>query len=91
MFREGIGLHEIIKNANVNLGGDLTLTEWKRGDQWGAFAISPKEPEAFAGYRTEHGCLVIVDEASSLDGPVYEAIMGLCSAKGSKISPAFDI
>jgi len=73
------------RGAPVNLGGDVLGTEWRRGDMWGAFCVSPDSPENISGFRTENGALVLVDEASSLEPEVYEAILGLCSARGSKI------
>lgn len=73
------------RGAPVNLGGDILGTEWRRGDMWGAFCVSPDSPENISGFRTENGALVLVDEASSLLPEVYEAILGLCSARGSKI------
>jgi len=73
------------RGAPVNLGGDVLGTEWRRGDMWGAFCVSPDSPENISGFRTENGALVLVDEASSLIPEVYEAILGLCSARGSKI------
>jgi phage terminase large subunit len=73
------------RNAPVNLGGDILGTEWRRGEMWGAFCVSPDTPENISGYRTENGALVIVDEASSLLPEVYDAILGVCSAAGSKI------
>lgn len=60
-------------------------TEWKRGIEWGAFCVSPDEPENFSGFRTENGVLIIVDEGSALKQSVHEAIMGVSSAQGSKV------
>ena len=71
--------------APVNLGGEVLGTEWRRGEMWGAFCVSPDAPENISGFRTKKGALVLVDEASSLSPEVYEAILGVCSAKGSKI------
>lgn len=75
----------IHRTAPVDLGGKVQMTEWKRGDQWAAFCVSPDEPENISGYRTKNGALVLVDEASALKWDVYEAIQGVCSAAGSKI------
>jgi hypothetical protein len=75
----------IHRAAPVDLGGEVLGTEWRRGDMWGAFCVSPDAPENISGFRTENGALVLVDEASSLQPEVYEAIQGLCSARGSKI------
>lgn len=71
--------------APVNLGGTVLGTEWRRGEMWGAFCVSPDAPENISGFRTENGALIIVDEASSLTPEVYEAILGVCSAEGSKL------
>jgi phage terminase large subunit len=73
------------RGAPVRLGGEVLGTEWRRGDMWGAFCVSPDSPENISGFRTENGAMVLVDEASSLTPEVYEAILGVCSAKGSKI------
>ena len=81
-------IHRILSGApNRDLAnlGQLNELEWKIRPHWGAFAVSPKTPEMFAGYRTPHGVLVIVDEASGLSYEIMEAIEGLCSSQGSKI------
>lgn len=78
-------LRRVLRNSPVALGGELLNTEWRRGDQWGAFCCSPDQPENFSGFRTENGALILVDEASALDYKVHEAIMGLASARGSKV------
>lgn len=78
-------LRKIVREAPVHLGGTIQLSEWKRGLQWGAFCVSPDEPENFSGFRTKNGCLIIVDEASALTQDVHEAIMGLSSAAGSRV------
>lgn len=78
-------LQRVWQNAPAHLGGEMLKTEWQRGPQWGAFCVSPDKPENFSGFRTENGCLIIVDEASALEQLVHEAIMGLASAEGSKV------
>jgi len=80
-------LRMVVRNAPVNLGGDMQATEWKRDPdgEWGAFCVSPSTAEGFSGFRTASGVLVIVDEASALGQGVHEAIMGLTSAAGSKV------
>ena len=83
------GIYPLIRSmhrgAAIPLGGEMLATEWKRGDLWGAFCVSPDEPENFSGFRTRHGVMVIIDEASALKDDVYNAIQGLCSTRGSKI------
>ena len=80
-------LQSIVRNAPTNLGGEMMATEWRRDPQgeWGVFCVSPNVPESFSGFRTANGVLVIIDEASALDYKVHEAIMGLTSARGSKV------
>lgn len=78
-------LKRIVRAAPVELGGEMLTEEWNRGDMWGAFCVSPVDAENFAGFRTENGALVIVDEASSLPYETMQAINGVCSAPGSKI------
>lgn len=73
------------RRARLPMGGEIQATEWKRGDLWGAFCVSPDQPENFSGFRTRHGVMVIVDEASALEREVFDAILGLCSTRGSKI------
>ena len=67
------------------LGGDLISTEWRRGPHWGAFSVSTAEEERIAGFRTEHGVFVIVDEASQLSQPIHDAIVGLSASAGSRV------
>lgn len=78
-------LRSLIASAPVRLGGEVQMTEWRRGNMWGAFCVSPDKPENISGMRTKNGALVLIDEASALTQEVHEAIMGLCSAAGSKI------
>jgi hypothetical protein len=80
-------LKTIVRDAPVDLGGEMMAAEWRRdpNGEWGAFCVSPACAEGFSGFRTENGVLVIVDEASALGYEVHEAIMGLTSARGSKV------
>ncbi|MEE9159876.1 MAG: hypothetical protein V3U60_16015 [Gammaproteobacteria bacterium] len=81
-------LHKVLARAlcrEIADAGELKQMEWFLGPMWGAFSVSTNSPENFGGFRTEHGVLVIVDEASSLDTKIMEAIDGLCAAQGSKI------
>lgn len=73
------------RNEELKSLGKIINTEWKISDMWGAFAVSPDKPENMGGYRTEHGCMVIADEASILNYDMMEAITGLCSAEDSRI------
>jgi len=80
-------LKRIVRQAPLDLGGDLQTTQWKRDDLWGVFGVScdNNEPENISGFRTPHGAMVIVDEASALTEDIYDAILGLCSTEGSRI------
>ena len=78
-------LRSLLANAPVRLGGEVLGSDWRRGNMWGAFCVSPDKPENISGMRTRNGALVLIDEASALTQEVHEAIMGLCSATGSKI------
>lgn len=65
--------------------GHLLKTEWNIAPQYGAFSLSPREPEGFGGFRTSYGVMVIVDEASNLPEDKHDAIMGLCSMSLVKV------
>jgi len=78
-------IRRVIRRANYPMGGELLKTEWRRGDQWAAFGVSADQPENFAGFRTEGGVFVIVDEASAIEPEIMEAIIGLSASAGSRI------
>ena len=78
-------MRKMKRYAPYPLGGNMMLSEWRRGIQWGIFSVSPDSPENFAGFRTPHGVLVIVDEASHLEQDIMEAILGLTISANSKI------
>lgn len=81
-------IHARLDNApyvNMASAGERLQLEWKIGPHWGAFAVSPRSAENFAGFRTRRGVLVIVDEASALEQDIYDAIMGLTATEGSKV------
>lgn len=81
-------IHRLIGGAtNYDIGnmGQLNTLEWVINPHWGAFAVSTRKPEMFAGFRTPYGLLVIVDEASGLPLDIAEAIDGLCSSEGAKV------
>ncbi len=59
--------------------------EWKIAPQHGAFGVSTKSAENFAGFRSPGGTLVIYDEASAITYDIYEAIMGLAASSNVKI------
>jgi hypothetical protein len=59
--------------AKMPLAGELLQTSLQLNEKWFAFGISTKEPERFQGFHNEH-VLVIVDEASGIDGEIFNAI-----------------
>jgi len=81
-------IHARLDNApfqDMAGAGERLQLEWKLGPHWGAFAVSPRAAENFAGFRTPRGVFVIIDEASALDPDIYDAIMGLTATEGSKV------
>lgn len=81
-------IHRIVtgaRNEDIRDSGVLNDMDWKLGNHWGAFAVSPNREENMGGFRTPGGVMVIVDEASMLSYPMMEAIEGLCAAEGSII------
>jgi len=78
-------IRKMKRYAPYDLGGRMLDTEWKRGIQWGIFSVSPDRPENFSGFRTPHGVLVIIDEASAIEPDIMEAILGLTMSGESKI------
>jgi len=52
------------------------------GDEWYCVAISPLHPESAQGKHSAGGVLVLVDEASHLDPPIFNAMLSNCTADG---------
>lgn len=82
LFPEIAKLH---LNSRIPLGGEMLNVEWKRSPNWRVFGVSADKAENFAGFRSQNGTFVIVDEASALDNDIMEAISGLCAGANSKI------
>lgn len=78
-------IHRLHAMARQPMGGRLLALSYERGPHWGAFSCAATDAERFAGFRTEHGVFVVVDEASSLTQPIHEAIMGLTATEGSRV------
>ena len=78
-------IRRLISRCKMNLGGEILTTEWKRGPQWAAFGVSADVEENFAGFRTPGGVFIICDEASALQKPIYDAMMGLAAGHGSRV------
>ena len=55
--------------------GDKNSARWRLGNEWEAIGLSPNKPEVSAGWHSQGGTLVIVDEASALESEIAEALM----------------
>jgi len=53
---------------------DKNSAAWKLGNEWEAIGLSPNRPEVSQGWHSKGGTLVVVDEASSLDNEIGEAL-----------------
>lgn len=59
------------------------VTQWIPipGIKWGVLSISPDRPEGAHGYHGDDGTLVMIDEASALDAPIYSALSSLLTGE----------
>jgi hypothetical protein len=64
--------------------GTLTDTRLELGPDWFALGLSTDRPEAFAGYHAER-LLVVVDEASGVGEPVWEAAESLLTTPKARL------
>jgi hypothetical protein len=72
------------KTANIEIGGDVLTTEIRLDDNWYALGFSTDEPERFQGFHSAH-ILIIVDEASGMAEPIFEAIEGILTSENARI------
>jgi hypothetical protein len=65
--------------AKIPLGGDApNATGWQVSSNWFAIGVSSKDPDKIQGYHAESGhLLVICDEASGIEEPIFEGIDAL--------------
>lgn len=61
-----------------------TGTRLEFGPDWYAVGLSTNQPENFQGYHAEH-LLFVVDEASGVKQPIYEAAEGFLTAANAKV------
>jgi hypothetical protein len=59
-------------------------TNVELSNQWHAFGLSSREPEAFSGVHARN-VLFICDEASGIDEKIYEAGEGFLTSSGSRV------
>ena len=52
-----------------------TLSTWTLSDQEQVIGLSCDEPEPFQGHHSQHGTLVIADEASAVSYAIFKAMM----------------
>ena len=73
-------IHRLYRNARVPLGGELLDTQF-RYPRMGSSAIgfSTDDPGLFEGFHAER-LLVIVDEAKSIEQPIFDAVERVLSA-----------
>lgn len=64
--------------------GELTDTRLDFAPEWYAVGLSTNQPENFQGYHAPH-LLFVVDEASGVKQPIYEASEGFLTANGSRV------
>lgn len=63
--------------------GKLTETRLDFAPDWYAVGLSTNQPENFQGYHAPH-LLFVVDEASGVKQPIFEAAEGFLTAAGSR-------
>ena len=72
------------KGAEVPLGGEVLNTEIRLDELWYAMGFSTDEPEKFQGFHAPY-ILIIVDEASGVTEPIYEAIEGILTSENARL------
>lgn len=55
--------------------------KWVLGDEWAAIALSPTVTEVAQGWHASGGTLVIGDEASFMEHPLFQSLMSLIKSK----------
>lgn len=74
------------KSAKVNFGGKLLKTQFNLAEDWYAIGFSTQAGEdgmeKFQGWHGQN-VLIIVDEASGVSKPIFEAIQGALAAGGT--------
>ena len=72
----------VIRNAPVPLGVTPRLTSIKLAEDWFAVGLSTNESERFQGYHSPD-ILVVADEASGVDDPIFDAAEGYFTSGGA--------
>lgn len=75
------------KNAKINFGGKLLKTQFNLAEDWYAigFSVGNNSEDGMEKFQGWHGqnVLIIVDEASGVSKPIFEAIQGALAAGGT--------
>ena len=66
-----------------SIGGRLNQTSLELGDDWFALGFSTNDPDAFQGHHALH-ILVIFDEASGVEAPIWDGSQGVLSSEGAR-------
>ncbi len=72
------------RTSRMSIGGRPLLTELKIRDDWFAFGFATDVPDNFQGMHAPY-ILVIVDEASGVAAPIWEALEGLLAGGHSRL------
>lgn len=75
-----------VAGAKVNLGGELAPVApvWKIGPKHYALGLTANDTAAFAGFHSRR-VLVIRDEASGIDAPIWEGSQGCAAGDSDRI------
>ena len=83
LWREMRAMHN---DAKIKLGGEIFKTHWEIQPDWYAVGMSSNEPERIAGFHAKSGdILIVIDEASGVTMPVYDAIEGMMTTLNARL------
>lgn len=81
VMRKRMGTYPQTKEVRIP---ECLKTSVELGEEWHAFGLSTREPEAFAGVHADR-ILFIVDEASGVDDRIFDAGEGYLTTAGAKV------
>ena len=70
--------------AQITLGGELLNLQLRLDTNWYMLGLSTDSPENFSGYHSQN-LLIIVDEGSALEKPIFESIQGCLTGTNSRL------
>lgn len=76
-------IRKAYKRGEGFFGGHITETRLDFAEEWYAVGLSTNQPENFQGYHSAH-LLFVVDEASGVKQPIFEAAEGFLTAVGAR-------